>query len=95
MGGLVCLSVCVFVALPSAPVSVLVTSVSSDSISLSWNTASSMDHQHDDPVLSFIVQYRPTKHTHTGSLYTIHYSPSLASTRYIRQVNGVNWRDIM
>jgi len=43
-------------ALPSAPTSVLVTAVTANSISVSWNAAPT---DVSDPIMSYTVQYRP------------------------------------
>ena len=43
-------------ALPNAPTSLLVNAVTANSISLSWNAAQT---DLTDPVMSYIVQYRP------------------------------------
>jgi len=50
----------VYSALPRAPSDVLVTGVTATSIALSWNSEQpSASDPHHDPVLSYVVQYRP------------------------------------
>jgi len=74
-------------ALPSPPASLQVTSVTADTISLSWNAAPS---DSDDPVMSYVVQYRPkTLSVHSDSREFHH--DVTGGFREIRDVTGMEY----